>query len=476
MARRPALRRKINHQHQINFGPSNLKLTNTYYQKYEAASTILDKNPKIVDRVHRDLKVALETEAARGRGGGKFRYTSDTVLRILVCQIIEGLSLRGVIIRIDDSHCLRQFVRIYDGPMMDFTTLCKLRNCIRPETWRKINESLARYAVEQELIEGDQVRLDTTAVETNIHWPTDSSLLWDTYRVLARLIEQARKIDSGAVGDRRLQLKKAKRLSSAISRKASRKPGSREKLIPLYEKLIRLVTGICVWAEEVRQELSDGCRTGRYGALEHAMAEYIAQETAHYRSLGLHVLDQAARRVLDGEQIPNDEKIFSIFEPHTELLKRGKAAKPVEFGHMIQIQQVQGKFITHYDVFDKKPVEHALVRPALNRHRKLFGQYPRSLSTDKGYYESMRAIEELSAEVEIVSIAKKGKRNEQETLRESDHDFRLGQRFRAGVEGSISFLKRILGLFRCFNKGWEHYVSTVSAAIFTHNLLILTRT
>ena len=234
--------------------------------------------------------------------------------------------------------------------------------------------------------------------------------------------------------------------------------------------------GICGWAEEVRQEFEEGCRAGRYGVLEHAMAEYIAQELAHYRSLGLRVVDQAARRVLDGEQVPNDEKLFSIFEPHTELLKRGKAAKPVEFGHMIQIQQVEGKFITHYDVFDKKPVEHVLVRPALDRHHKLFGHYPQSLAADKGYYESMATIQELSAELEIVSIAKKGKRSEEETLRESDHDFRLAQRFRAGVEGTISFLKRILGLFRCFNKGWEHYASTVGAAIFTHNLLILTRT
>ena len=137
---------------------------------------------------------------------------------------------------------------------MDFTTLSKLKDCIRPETWKKVSEVLARYAVEKELIEGDQLRLDTTAVETNIHWPTDSSLLWDTYRVLGRLIEHAREIDPTAVGPRRLQLKKAKRLYTKISRKA--RPGSADTLRPLYDRLIELVTGICRWADEVRRAIN----------------------------------------------------------------------------------------------------------------------------------------------------------------------------------------------------------------------------
>jgi len=469
------MRPKVQCQRELDFQPSNLKVTNAYYSKYEAMSTILDNSPRIVNLAHEDLKDALKSAASENRGGNNFQYTSETVLRILICQIIEGLSLRGTVVRIDDSHCLRRFVRIDAGPMMDYTTLCRLKNSIGPETWKKINATLARYAIDEHLIDGDQLRLDTTAVETNIHWPTDSSLLWDTYRVLARLITQAREIDPDAVDDRRLHTRRAKRLYTAISRKASKRPGSMNALRPLYERLIQLVMGICQWSDDVRRELEEGCRAGRYGAFEHATAEYIAQEIGHYRSLGVHVVDQAARRVLDGDQVPNEEKIFSIFEPHTELLKRGKAAKPVEFGHMIQIQQVANKFITHYDVFDEKPVEHQLLKPALSRHGKLFGEYPKSLAADKGYYESMATIEKLGDKVEVVSIAKKGKRTEEEALRESDPDFRLAQRFRAGVEGTISFLKRILGLFRCFNKGWEHYASTIGAAIFTHNLLILTR-
>jgi len=464
------MRSKINPQSELDFHPSNLKVTNEYYERYEAVSTILDENPKILNLIHNDLEQELEFTNSQNKGGGTFKYTSDNVLRIMICEIIEGRSLRETVIRIDDSHCLRNFVRIFNGPMMDFTTLCRLKNRITPQTWEKVNEALARYAVQKQLIEGDQLRMDTTAVETNIHYPTDSSLLWDTYRVLANLIEQAREICPNCVGNRRLHTRRVKRLYTKISRKASKKPGSEEVIKPFYERLIDHVIGICQWADDV-------CKDGKRSCPKHLWIylEPVLADITHYRRLGLRVIDQASRRVLDGEQVPNEEKVFSIIEPHTELLKRGKAAKPVEFGHMIQIQQVAAKFITDYDVFEKKPNENELVKPALARHKELFGDYPESIAADKGYYKDMGTIEKLGKKIDIVSIAKKGKRTEEEVMRESDPDFRFAQRFRAGIEGSISYLKRILGLFRCVNKGWEHYVSTVGATIFTHNVLVLAR-
>ena len=469
------MRTKINHQPEFDFSPSNLKLTNQYYRRYEAVSHVLDENPKIVALVHRDLKDALQSETGKDPDGSRFKYTSDTVVRIVVCHIIQGGSLRDIIIRIDDSNFLRCFVRIYNGPMMDFTTFCKLRNCIRPKTWKKINRALGEHAVTQELIDGDRLRLDTSAVETHIHWPSDSSLMWDTYRVLARLIEQAREIDPALVGDRRLHTRRARRLAVKISRKSSKKPASAESLKPLYEKLIPMVNTMMDWAQSVDDALKSRARKCRKDGVDKAMMKTLAENLHHYRCLGLRVVHQATLRVLCGEQVPNDQKLFSIFEAHTELLKRGKAGKPIEFGHMIQIGQVSSKFITDYEVFEHKPVEHQLVPPALENHKKLFGQYPETLAADKGYYENMATIESLGEKIELVSIAKKGKRSEEESMREADPEFRFAQRFRAGVEGTISYLKRILGLYRCVAKGWDHFVSTVGATIFTHNLLILAR-
>lgn len=465
------LKRKL--QIDLSFHSSTLKVTKEYHAKYERISKILDRNPRIVDRLHEDLKEPLKYARQKAANGRSFKYTSDNVLRILVAQSLEGESLRGIVVRVDDSSFLRHFVRIGAGPMMDFTTLCKLKNSIRAETWIQINEMLAQDAVARGEITGQRLRLDTTAVETNIHWPTDSSLLWDTYRSLARQLEQAREIDREAVGDGRLQTRRAKLLYTKISRRARGKGKSAKALKPLYSELIRMVELVSEWSRAVAARFREQEET--YSVMHHGSVRAIVQSIDEYTKLGQQVISQARRRVMQDESVPNHEKLFSIFEAHTELLKRGKAGKPIEFGHMIQIQQVEQKFITGYTVFEKKPVEHRLLVPAVEHHKKLFKSYPEELSADKGYYESMEALERLERKIPVVSIGKKGKRNAKETERERAPLFRLAQRFRAGVEGSISFLKRILRLYRCFNKSWEHFVATAGQTIFAHNLCILAR-
>jgi IS5 family transposase len=469
------LRSKINNQSEFNFQPSNLKITNDYYAKYQAISLILDEHPEIVEAVHRDLAKPLKDTSVRDGRGAKFKFTSDTILRIVVCQIIEGASLREIIIHVDDSNFLRQFTRIHNGPMIDFTAYCKLRNAVRPKTWKKVNDLLAASARQQGLIDGEKLRIDTTAVETNIHWPTDSSLLWDTYRVLARNIERIRDLDPAVVGDRRLVTRKVKKLQQSIARKASKKPKSAEALKPLYIRLFERIENILAWSDEIAEPLAVKVAAHAYSPLDQAVLEGCLKELLAFAALGRKVLDQACRRIILGEQVPNEEKIFSLFEPHTELLKRGKADQPIEFGHMIQIQQVQSKFITDYEVFEKKPVEYEHLDSALERHKKLFGHYPAAVGADKGYYENMEQIDRLGRILEVVGIGKKGKRTPEQTERETDPAFRHAQRFRAGVEGTISFLKRVLGLFRCYNKGWEHYAATVGATVLAHNLLILAR-
>ncbi len=464
------MRMKKNNQIEFDFQPSSsaLGITQQYFERYERISRILDENPAIVDLVHRDLNELLKNLSRTGPGR-KCEVTSDSVLRMLICQIVEGESLRGIAIRIDDSNYLRRFVRIYNGPMIDYSTLCTLKNAIRPRTWEKINEALTHAAVEGGLIEGEKLRLDTTAVETNIRWPTDSGLLWDTYRVLCRLVNTARKIDPDSASDRRLQPKLVKRLHTTIARRSGTKGVVSEAAKRLYAKLIRLVDDLLEWVPSVCERLRE-----RFGWIDSSDVEIaLIAQIEHFRALGRKVVDQARRRIVDGEKVPNEEKIFSIFEPHTELLMRGKASKPIEFGHMVAIHQVQGKFITDYEVFTKRPVDYTLLDPALESHKKTFGRLPDELAADKGFYEDMAKIKELEQEIEIVSIAKKGSRTEEETAREKTEAFRLGQKFRAGVEGSISFLKRILGLWRCMNKGWQHFVSTVGATVFVHNLLVL---
>ena len=467
------LRRKKDSQLPLEFQPSHLKVTNDYFARFEAVSKILDDNLQVVDLVHRDLKQALKSGNQRRGGGRPFGYTSEHVLRILLCQCIEGAALRDIVIRIDDSTYLRRFVRIHHGPMMDFSTLCTLKNLIRPETWKRVNQALAKGAVAQEQIAGEALRLDTTAIETNIHWPTDSGLLWDTYRVLARNLKLARTIDPDLLDQTRLQEKRAKKLHAWIHRKAGGKKAITPALQERYQMLIDLVQDLLGHAETVEKGLRAGLAANAYGFWESIQAEGVAEGLRHYGELGRKVVDQARRRVIKGEQVPAAEKLYSIFEPHTELLMRGKAGKPIEFGHMVLLQQVRSKFITDYDVYSKRPVDHQLVQPALASHRRLFGDAPECLAADKGFYQSMDQIHELADEIEVVSIGKKGKRTKEETARESTPAFKVAQRFRAGIEGTISFFKRGLRMFRCMNKGWTHYVATVGMSVFAHNLLVL---
>jgi IS5 family transposase len=451
-------------QPELDFDPPRLKITRDFYTKYDRISHLLDENPEILDLVHGDL----ESLAEMMEGAGRARYASDTVLRLCVCQVVEGVSLRETIVRVDTCGALRRFVRVDGGSMMDYSTFCRLRNTISSETWQKINQALAQYAVAEEAISAESLRLDTTAVETNIHWPTDSSLLVDVFEVVKRDLDKARGLGVALLEGRRFHTDRVRKLGLRIIRKSGRRGAAAKDLKPLYRRLIHQVEEILSVAGSVAGCLrnpvaSSGCRD-----------EELAARLSEFQGLGAQVISQAHRRVIEEESVPNDEKLFSVFEPHTELLKRGKAGKPIEFGHMIQIQQVEQKFITDYGVYEKKPVEPELLAAALDSHRSLFGVNPSCLTADKGYFDQ-KTVDRLEQEIETVSIAKKGKRTSAQTAREHDPVFRHAQRFRAGVEGTISYLKRVLGLSRCFTKGWKHYQATIGTSIFTHNLLILAR-
>ena len=466
------MRPKLNRQNQLDFSPPPTKETLKYHEKYEAISDVLDANPEILNSVQRDLEEPLKYAKTTGCGGRAATFTSDNVLRILIVMILESMSLRRVTVQIDDNPFLRRFTRIHDKKMMSFTTLDKLKNSIRPETWVEVNRTLASHAVAEELISGETLRIDTTAVPTNIHHPTDSFLLWDCYRVLARLIGRAREIDATVVGAGRLQVKLAKKINQRISRSVGKK-NSKERLRKLYSQLIILVDTVLEWSSVIVQRLALAESEESLDDVSNPSASAVIEDIEHYLPLCHVVRDQSWRRVICGESVPNSEKIFSIFEDHTELLKRGKSWADIEYGHMTQIAQTSDKFIVDYEIFRDRPVEHKLLEPAIERHKSLFGSYPETLATDRGYFDG-EIVKRLRTKIEVVSVPKSGgKRTEEEINHEHSWEFKQAQKFRAGVEGSISFLKRILGLWRCFSKGWAHYQCTIGLTVLAHNLLNL---
>jgi len=437
---------------------SRLKVVNEYREKYEAISQLLDDNPQLVSLAHRDLAKML-SQSKRGR---KSEYTSESILRSLIVMFVEQDSYRDVVIRIENSEFLRHFAGLGVKPMMDYSFLSRAYCVLGEKTWKTMNRILAQYAKQQEKISSKKMRMDTTVYESNIHYPTDSSLLWDSFRTLSRLLRHIQQELPHLPLNHRFHDKKVKKLALFITRNGSSNATSKKRKVKCtYRKLIARVDWIAGVARKVLAVLE--------------AAGYEAKLLARYIPIVEKIVSQAEQRVFHGVKLAADEKVYSLFEEHTELLKRGKAGKPIEFGHKILIAQTGEKFIHHYEVFPKRKEDKELIRPALKAHKQLFGTSPDVLATDKGFYENMKQVLKLQEKITTVSICKKGRRNQQEYERESTEEFKDGQRFRAGCEGSISVLKRVFKLGRCLFKGFKNYAASVGCAVFCHNLVLLTR-
>ncbi|MFH1742935.1 MAG: hypothetical protein ABIH23_28355, partial [bacterium] len=404
------MRSKLNPQDPLDISPSRLKVTREYHEKSRAVDRILAETPKILEVFHREITSLLSKEGRKREA----TYTSDQLLRAILVMEIEGLPYRDAVVRIDDREFLRRFTRLFDGTVMDYMLLCKAYKSVSAEAWRAMNRLLGRYAIDRELIYGISLRADTTACETNIHYHTDSSLLWDCYRVTPRLISRVREYDGRAVGPGRLQDRRVKRLMLRITRQANNKEGNRWRLQKPYRAPAAHVSRILDRSRQVRGKVREGLEEQVWDLQVGLILTGLVKEMEHYDSLIERVIDQASRRIIDGVKVPNSEKLFSIFEPHSELLIRGKVAKPIEFGHMVLLQQTEEKFITGYEVFEHRPSDESLVDSILQSHQKTFGQLPESFTADMGFYRDMPKLRELESMIPHVSIAKKGMRTEEE--------------------------------------------------------------
>ena len=431
-----------------------------FQERYNTINRLLDDSPSILEVVHADLSRPC---SATGR---QSTFSSEQFLRMIVVKVIQGLSLREVIIRVADSDFLRNFTRIFSGTMMGFTELDTAIKSITPETWEKINIILLRYARKKKKITGKRLRVDSTVCETNIHYPTDVSLLWDGFRVAARLMRQCVDADAGLSMGNRFHDKKAKRLYTFVSTHAGQKRSNRV----VRRNMIKLIEKV--------EWLCDAARQFIHNADEKGTASIVALGLVQQLREKLPLMEQVAacaRRVFNGEKVPAADRVFSIFEPHTELLKRGKARKPVEFGHMVTIGQTAEKFISYYCVEEQSRHDIKIGDESLREHKKMFGAYPEQFAADKNYYGGPEHLEKWEDRIPAYAVGKKGRRDEYETEREHSVLFRLLQKFRAGCEGSISVLKRVFGLYRCLFQGFKSFASSIGSTVFCHNLVVLSR-
>jgi len=429
------------------------KVVRDYRARYRAISQVLDANDEMLAIVHRDLQTLSEGDST-GREGD---YTSENILRALVVQHIEGLPFRETVIRIGGEPFLQDFLRMRKKAVMDYSFLDKCFLAIQPQTWRRVNELLGRYGVAQEAVSTNVIRTDTTVVESNIHYPTDASLLWDTWRVASRWLIRAREVAPRSV-PHRFHDRKIKRLYLYVTRYMPSKSASRRRKVnEAFQTLIERTGWIVAIAGEFcAQAASQGNEALRALALQ-LKAYLLSMET---------IVATARRAQVEGETVPASQRVFSLFEPHTELIKRGRREKPVEFGHKVLLCESAEKFITDYEVYAKQRADCELTESVIERHEKLFGTRPEVVAADKGFCPAEEKYRELAERVDTLAIP----RRMQDFV---DKVLAHWQAFRAGIEGTISGLKRAFRLVRCFFRGFRSFHAAVGLGVFCHNLIVL---
>jgi IS5 family transposase len=427
-----------------------------------AVADFLDEHEELVTLVHQDLVRGLK-RPRRGRDG----LSAVQVLRAFVLQRVKHWDLRELRERIADGYTLRLFTTFDSQPVPKHDAFHRAFCRLTPATVRALNDAVVQAAVDLGLEDGAQLRVDTTVVETDIHWPTDSSLLWDAVRVLTRLVQRLGEYVPGALLGFVDHTRRARRRMQEISRLSA--GARRRQQTRKYRDLLGVTARVVAMA---RAAAATARTTPPAEPLAAVLVAGLCDEIEHFGGLADRVIAQTRRRVLDGEVVPVHEKLFSIFEPHTDLIKRGKARRPVEFGHKVFLAESGHGLITDYRVLNGNPSDEAHVAPSLTQHETTFGHAPALYAGDRGFYTPANVEALTSAGVDTECVPQRGgHKTPARSAHERSRAFKQGQRFRAGIEGRISVLLRGRGMRRCPLEGRDRFEVFVGAAVLANNLL-----
>jgi transposase, IS5 family len=428
----------------------------------QSISDFLDDHEEMIEAVRRDLQRGLKNP-----GTGRSGLTPPQVLRSLILMRVKNWNYRELRERITDGYTLRQFTDFYCQPVPKHDAFNRAFNRLTPETLQAVNELVVQAAVDVGLEDGQRLRVDTTVVQTDIHHPTDSTLLWDVVRVVTRLVLRLSAAVQQRIQGFRNRTRAARRRMQEIQRMTLKERYERQ--IEKYRELIGVTEEVVNSAQKVVEQT----RKARGKDLVADLAiPALRKEIDHYCELGDRVIDQARRRVLQGEQVPTAEKIYSIFETHTDLIKRGKMQTPIEFGHKVFLAESAQGLITQYEVLEGNPGDDQQVEPSLARHRENFRRAPAVYSSDRGFFSETNVKSCKKKGVKVVCIPQRGgKKTVQRQAYEKSPAFKEGQRFRAGIEGRISVLFRGRGMKRCLAEGRQRFEVLVGAAVLANNLM-----
>jgi IS5 family transposase len=413
------------------------------------------------------LKADLSCRYPNSARLGRHSTPVEVILRMLVIKRLYGFSYEQTEHFVSDSLVLRQFCRLYLQSAPDDTTLIRWANTIGPQTIAALNDRAVELARTLKVTRGRKLRVDSTVVETNVHPPTDSRLLSDGVRVISRLLRLAKRElgkDVSGLGKEafRTRNRSVRHLTKKLHRIALRKGDeAAEELKEAYCQLVRITRASLAQARRVAGALRE-----RAEACSHRLADKLER----FVPLVEQGIDQAVRRVLEGEQVPAQQKILSLFEPHTMIITRRKIGKPREYGRKVLLDEVDGGIISRYEVLSEAGREHPHLPKSIEGHQERFGRVPELLTADRGLYS--KANEDIAKKTGIrrVALPQSGRPTKKRKEYEEQRWFKRAFAFRAGVEGRISVLRRKYSLERCPYHGEDGMGRWVGWGIVVHNL------
>jgi IS5 family transposase len=423
------------------------------------------EDEELVDRVLDAMRGRFKQSARRGRKG----TPAEVALRLLVLKHLKKWSYEELQWEVTGNLVYRHFCRIDGGKVPDAKTMVRLGQLLDGEVLSGMFARIVEQAAERRVTRGRKMRIDTTVVETPIRYPSDSRLCEDVTQVLCREVERARSAGVTAPPTFRNVRRSIGRLQREIThlsrrpiardakRRSLRKPYGR--LLAITRRVLRHAAQTVKRARRRWQELPGRARRGvktMEGMIE----------------LGRRVVTQTKQRVFKGITNAAD-KIVSVFEPETRILRRGKAHKPTEFGQVVKVQEAEGGIVTAIAVVTEG--DRALLVPAVRHHRNVFGRPPRVVATDRGFFsnDNVRDVEALG--VACAAIPKPGYRSPAWLERERGRPFRRARAWRAGGEARIARLKHTFGMHRTLYRGRDGVARCALWAGISNNLVAIGR-
>ncbi len=426
----------------------------------DGISKILDENAIINEMVLQDL-----THGVENRNSGAEGMSAEQVVRAAIIKQMEDFSYEDLAFHIIDSRCYRKFCRIgITQKGFQKSALNSNIKAMSPQTWEAINQIIVTYGEDKKIEKGREARIDCTVVSSNIHEPTDSSLLWDSVRVLTRML--------GQINERFDEInilfsnhtKRAKRRMMSVLNAKTKKARNKH-----YEDLLKVTKKTVKYSETAVSSLQTF--PFKHPSLT-LTAQAIAEELKGVIELTYKVIDQTTRRIIHDESVAACDKIFSIFEPHTDIIK--KDSRDTFYGHKVCLSGGSSNLITDCLIVDGNPADSTLTDQMLDRQAQIYGRYPLKVALDGGFASKNNLKSAKAKGIKDVCFAKK-RGIEVEDMCRSEYVYKRLRRFRAGIESGISWLKRCFGFARCTWKTLRSFKSYVWASIVSANLLTLAR-